>query len=72
MLVDLARLDLGKVAIPGSVKVDKLMETMAYRNVIHLVSEVNAKLREDKDFLDAFSSTFPIGMVGAPKKFLQN
>jgi len=68
MLVDLARNDLGKVAIPGSVKVDKLMETMAYRNVIHLVSEVNAKLREDKDFLDAFSSTFPIGtLVGAPK-----
>ena len=68
MLVDLARNDLGKVAIPGSVKVDKLMETMSYRNVIHLVSEVNAKLRKDKDFLDAFSSTFPIGtLVGAPK-----
>ena len=68
MLVDLARNDLGKVAKPGTVKVDKLMETMAYRNVIHLVSEVNAKLRKDKDYLDAFSSTFPIGtLVGAPK-----
>ena len=68
MLGDLARNDLGKVAKPGTVKVDKLMETMAYRNVIHLVSEVNAKLRKDKDYLDAFSSTFPIGtLVGAPK-----
>tara|TARA_Y100001936_G_scaffold40783_1_gene39339 strand:- start:3421 stop:4833 length:1413 start_codon:yes stop_codon:yes gene_type:complete len=68
MLVDLARNDLGKVANPGSVKVDKLMETMVYNNVIHLVSEVNGELRDDKDFLDAFSSTFPIGtLVGAPK-----
>tara|TARA_B100001029_G_scaffold151856_1_gene134588 strand:+ start:1485 stop:2894 length:1410 start_codon:yes stop_codon:yes gene_type:complete len=68
MLVDLARNDLGKIADPGSVKVDKLMDTMVYNNVIHLVSEVNGKLRKDKDFLDAFSSTFPIGtLVGAPK-----
>ncbi len=68
MLVDLARNDLGKVSNPGSVKVDKLMETMVYKNVIHLVSEVNGELRDDKDFLDAFSSTFPIGtLVGAPK-----
>ena len=37
MLVDLARNDLGKVAKPGTVKVDKLMETMVYKNVIHLV-----------------------------------
>jgi len=68
MLVDLARNDLGKIADPGSVKVDKLMETMVYNNVIHLVSEVNGKIRDGKDFLDAFSSTFPIGtLVGAPK-----
>ena len=68
MLVDLARNDLGKIAEPGSVKVDKLMETMVYNNVIHLVSEVNGKIRNGKDFLDAFSSTFPIGtLVGAPK-----
>ena len=68
MLVDLARNDLGKIADPGSVKVNKLMDTMVYNNVIHLVSEVNGKIRKGKDFLDAFSSTFPIGtLVGAPK-----
>ena len=37
MLVDLARNDLGKIADPGSVKVNKLMDTMVYNNVINLV-----------------------------------
>jgi anthranilate synthase component 1 len=68
MLVDLARNDLGKVSQKGTVKVNKLMETQTYNNVIHLVSEVTGIISEEKDSLDAFSATFPIGtLVGAPK-----
>ena len=68
MLVDLARNDLGKVSKKGTVKVKSLMETQIYNNVIHLVSEVTGIITNDKDSLDAFSSTFPIGtLVGAPK-----
>lgn len=68
MLVDLARNDLGKVSKKGTVKVKSLMETQIYNNVIHLVSEVTGVITENKDSLDAFSSTFPIGtLVGAPK-----
>lgn len=68
MLVDLARNDLGKVSEKGTVKVKSLMETQIYNNVIHLVSEVTGIITKNKDSLDAFSSTFPIGtLIGAPK-----
>ena len=66
MLVDLARNDLGKIADPGSVKVNKLMDTMVYNNVIHLVSEVNGKIRKGKDFLDAFYQD-PINVIFRPQ-----
>jgi len=68
MLVDLGRNDIGRVSVPGSVKVDTFMEIERYSHVMHIVSNVSGKLREDKDFYDAFLSCLPAGTVsGAPK-----
>lgn len=68
MLVDLGRNDLGRVSEYGSVKCDSYMEIERYSHVMHIVSNVTGKLREDKDFYDAFLSCLPAGTVsGAPK-----
>ncbi|THF78479.1 anthranilate synthase component I [Cohnella fermenti] len=68
MLVDLGRNDLGRVSEYGSVKCDSYMEIERYSHVMHIVSNVSGKLREDKDFFDAFLSCLPAGTVsGAPK-----
>jgi anthranilate synthase component I len=68
MLVDLGRNDVGRVCEPGTVKVDKLMEIERYSHVMHIVSNVSGRLREDKTRFDAFRSVFPAGTVsGAPK-----
>ena len=68
MLVDLGRNDLGKVSKPGMVKVSELMEVEKYSHVMHIVSEVTAELRDDKNAFDLFRATFPAGTVsGAPK-----
>ncbi|WP_054957117.1 anthranilate synthase component I [Paenibacillus dakarensis] len=68
MLVDLGRNDLGRVSEFGSVKCDTFMEIERYSHVMHIVSGVSGKLREDKDFFDAFLSCLPAGTVsGAPK-----
>jgi anthranilate synthase component I len=68
MLVDLGRNDLGRVCRPGSVHVPRLMEVERFSHVMHLVSVVTGRLREDVDALDAFAACFPAGTVaGAPK-----
>ncbi len=68
MLVDLGRNDVGRVAEPGSVRVDQLMEIERYSHVMHIVSRVSGRLREDRTPYDAFRSVFPAGTVsGAPK-----
>ena len=68
MLVDLARNDLGRVCEPGSVEVPEFMEVERYSHVMHIVSQVEGRLREDKNGLDALRATFPAGTVsGAPK-----
>lgn len=68
MLVDLGRNDLGRVAEFGSVRCDSFMEIERYSHVMHMVSKVSGKIREDKDFFDAFLSCMPAGTVsGAPK-----
>lgn len=68
MLVDLGRNDIGRVAEFGSVTCDMFMEIERYSHVMHIVSNVSGKLREDKDFFDAFISCLPAGTVsGAPK-----
>ena len=68
MLVDLGRNDVGRVATPGTVNVDKLMQIERYSHVMHIVSNVSGQLAADKTPYDAFRSVFPAGTVsGAPK-----
>ncbi|PWW05544.1 anthranilate synthase component 1 [Paenibacillus cellulosilyticus] len=68
MLVDLGRNDIGRVSEFGSVRCDAYMEIERYSHVMHIVSNVSGKLRQDKDFFDAFISCLPAGTVsGAPK-----
>jgi anthranilate synthase component I len=68
MLVDLGRNDLGRVCEYGSVKVEQLMTVERFSHVMHLVSSLRGKLREDVDCFDALMACFPAGTVsGAPK-----
>ncbi|MEC7591235.1 MAG: anthranilate synthase component I [Actinomycetota bacterium] len=68
MLVDLARNDLGRVCEPGSVDVTEFMEIERYSHVMHIVSSVIGRLKEDSSALDALRATFPAGTLsGAPK-----
>ena len=68
MLVDLARNDLGRVCIPGTVEVPDFMRVEHYSHVMHLVSTVAGEVAPEYDALDVFDATFPAGTVsGAPK-----
>jgi anthranilate synthase component 1 len=68
MLVDLGRNDIGRVAIPGTVRVPSFMQVERYSHVMHLVSRVTGTLRPDLRPVDALRSCFPAGTVsGAPK-----
>ncbi|KJE49055.1 MULTISPECIES: anthranilate synthase component I [Acidiplasma] len=68
MLVDLARNDLGKICIPGSVRVVKSMTIEKFSTVQHIVSQVTGKLKTEK-LGDILGAVFPAGTVsGAPKK----
>ncbi len=68
MLVDLARNDLGRVAVPGTVRVTSLMDVEKYSHVQHLVSRVEALVDPRFTYADVLAATFPAGTVsGAPK-----
>ena len=68
MLVDLARNDLGRVCVPGTVEVPDFMRVEYYSHVMHLVSTVSGEVDPGRDALDVFDATFPAGTVsGAPK-----
>ena len=68
MLVALGRNDVGRVAEPGSVHVERLMEVERYSHVMHISSTVAGRLAEGCSSLDALRSAFPAGTVsGAPK-----
>ena len=68
MLVDLGRNDVGKVSEFGSVKVTRYMVTERASKVMHLVSDVEGKLRKDQTALDALMAILPAGTLsGAPK-----
>src|SRR5882672_9759443 len=68
MLVDLGRNDLGRVCEYGTVRPEKLLTVERYSHVMHLVSSLRGRLREDVDCFDALMACFPAGTVsGAPK-----
>jgi anthranilate synthase component 1 len=68
MLVDLARNDLGRVALPGSVRVEPYRAIERYSHVMHIVSGVHGELAPGYDAFDLFAAAFPAGtLVGAPK-----
>ena len=68
MLVDLGRNDVGRVSQQGSVHITEFMTIERYSHVMHLVSNVQGKLREDVSTCDALRAGFPAGTVsGAPK-----
>jgi anthranilate synthase component 1 len=68
MLVDLARNDLGRVAVPGSIGVRPSRSIERYSHVMHMVSGVRGVLAPGKDAFDLFAAAFPAGTVtGAPK-----
>jgi anthranilate synthase component 1 len=68
MLLDLGRNDVGRVAEIGSVRVTERMVVEYYSHVMHIVSNVDGRIRPDRDALDALIGGFPAGTVsGAPK-----
>ncbi len=68
MLIDLGRNDAGRVAQTGSVQLTEKMIVERYSHVMHIVSNVNARLKEGLSAIDVLRATFPAGTVsGAPK-----
>ncbi len=68
MLLDLGRNDVGRVAKIGTVEVTEKEIVEYYSHVMHIVSNVEGRIRDDKDAVDALVAGFPAGTVsGAPK-----
>lgn len=68
MLVDLGRNDLGRISVPGTVEVTRLMEVERFSHVMHLVSEVTGQIAPRCRALDVLKACFPAGTLsGAPK-----
>jgi anthranilate synthase component 1 len=68
MLIDLARNDVGRVALPGTVQLPVRMRVDRFSHVMHIVSEVTGQLRPEYGAWDVLRATFPAGTLsGAPK-----
>ena len=68
MLLDLGRNDISRVSKPGTVKVTDKMYIEYFSHVMHIVSNIEAQLKNKKDSTDVLFSGFPAGTVtGAPK-----
>jgi anthranilate synthase component 1 len=68
MLIDLERNDLGRVCVPGSIRVDELMSLESYAHVHHIVSNVSGQLRDDATPGSILRALFPGGTItGCPK-----
>ncbi|MFK5914950.1 MAG: aminodeoxychorismate synthase component I [Woeseiaceae bacterium] len=68
MLIDLERNDLGRICVPGTIKVDELMVIESYAHVHHIVSNICGELREDILPGEVIKAVFPGGTItGCPK-----
>ena len=68
MLVDLGRNDIGKISVPGTVRVEKYLEIERFSHVMHIGSTVSGQIRQDRDSVDVVDSILPAGTLsGAPK-----
>lgn len=68
MLIDLARNDLGRICVPGSIRVDQYMEVEHFSHVMHIVSKISGETAPGMTGADTIKATFPAGTVsGAPK-----
>lgn len=68
MVVDLMRNDLGRVATPGSVRVEEAFAVEPFARLAHLVSTIACRVRDGLDVADVLRATFPPGSVtGTPK-----
>lgn len=68
MLVDLARNDVGRYCVPGSVVPEEVMRVEYYSHVMHLVSSVTGTLRDGVPAMEAIVGSLPAGTLsGAPK-----
>jgi len=68
MLIDLERNDLGRICVPGSIRVNELMTLETYQHVHHIVSNIVGRLRDDVTPADVIRAVFPGGTItGCPK-----
>ncbi len=68
MLIDLGRNDIGRVAQNGTVKLTEKMIIERYSHVMHIVSNVEARLKSDLSAMDVLKATFPAGTVSGAAK----
>jgi anthranilate synthase component 1 len=68
MLIDLGRNDIGRVAQNGTVKLTEKMIIERYSHVMHIVSNVEARLKPGLDAMDVLRATFPAGTVSGAAK----
>ncbi|WP_243366918.1 aminodeoxychorismate synthase component I [Fundidesulfovibrio soli] len=68
MIVDLLRSDLGRISVPGGVKVERLFQVSEYPTVLQMTSSIRARLKPGMGLADILGALFPCGSVtGAPK-----
>lgn len=68
MLIDLARNDVGRIALPGTVEVNECMAVASYAYVHHIESNIRGRLRPDRRPIDVLRALFPGGTItGCPK-----
>ena len=68
MIVDLMRNDIGRLAKPGTMKVDKLFEIQTYETLHQMISTISGEVDADIQFAEIIDGLFPCGSItGAPK-----
>lgn len=68
MLIDLGRNDVGRVCLPGSVKLTEKMMVERFSHVMHITSNVIGQIKPELDAIDVLRAALPAGTLsGAPK-----